>query len=248
MSAAETETTRDGWTLEGADKRAYVGAMFDSIASPYDRLNRLISLGRDRAWRRSAVRLANLEAGGTLVDLGTGTGDLALDFLKVHDGKLSVIGVDIARGMLSVAAGKTAPEVRYDLVRASAERTGLESGIADAVSMAWVLRNVGDRSATYAEILRLLKPGGTFVCLEMSHPESWFSRAGYAAYRHGVMPVLARIAGGEPSAYRYLAGSSAAFPGRQALAEEITAAGFESVGVKPLMMGSLAIHHGRKPS
>jgi len=237
-----------GWQLKGAARESYVRAMFDTIAEPYDRLNRVISLGRDHAWRRRVVERAAAGPGARVLDLGTGTGDLAFAMLaRVLPGGC-VLGLDLAEAMLARAEEKRRARgaAHVEFRKGNAAATGEPDGSADAVTMGWVLRNVADRPSVYREILRVLKPGGRFVAIDMSHPEGPLAKSGFWLYRHLMMPVLARIAGGDRKAYRYLASSTDGFPGAVVLAEELRAAGFEGVSYERLMMGSLAVHVGVK--
>lgn len=233
-----------GWELSGVDRERYVERMFDGIAKPYDRLNRVISLGRDRRWRAVAVEMSGVRPGDNVADVGCGTGDFSFDFARAVGQEGRVVGLDVSPGMLEVAAVKRAEaDVPWlTLHRANASATGLPDGWADVVGMGWVLRNVGDRAPVYVELQRVLRPGGRFVCIDMSRPSNPVSRAGNWVYRHLVMPILARFAGGDRSAYRYLASSTDHFPDGPALAAELSAAGFTDVTWRPLMMGSLAVH------
>lgn len=241
--------TAPGWELSGAEKERYVERMFDGIAEPYDRLNRVISLGRDRRWRAVAVEMSRVRPGDKVADVGCGTGDFSLDFARAVGERGRVVGLDVSPGMLKVADAKrtTANVPWLTLHRANACATGLPDAWGDVVSMGWVLRNVGDRGVVYEEILRVLRPGGRFVCIDMSRPRNPVSRAGNWTYRHLVMPVLARLSGGDRSAYRYLASSTDHFPDGGVLAEEMERAGFEPVTWRPLMLGSLAVHVATKP-
>lgn len=235
--------------LEGREKERAVERMFDEIATPYDRLNRLISLGRDAAWRRKLVARSGVRPGDRVADLGTGTGDLALLFAETTGPEGEVVGVDIAAGMLALAEAKGRARGRgIHLARASASATGLPDAWADVASMGFVLRNVVDRPAVYAEALRVLAPGGRFLVLDTSHPSHWPGRIGFALYRHALMPLLARLAGGELSAYRYLAQSTDRFPPPGPLAEECRAAGFTEVTTERLMMGSIVLLRAVKPA
>lgn len=239
----------DGWSLEGAAREDYVRRLFDRIAGPYDRLNRVISLGRDGAWRRLAVAASGAVSGSRVLDLGTGTGDLALEFARAVGPEGTVVGVDLSPEMLAVAEAKRrrAGVSRLRLHRANAQATGLPDAWADAVSMGWVLRNVGDRAAVYAEVRRVLRPGGRFVCLDMSRPRGPLRRAGFHLFRHLALPLLARLAGGDLSAYRYLAGSTDRFPDAGSLAAELASAGFTAVSARPLMLGAIALHAATLP-
>ncbi|MAB87837.1 MAG: ubiquinone/menaquinone biosynthesis methyltransferase [Planctomycetota bacterium] len=233
-----------GWELTGTDRERYVERMFDGIAKPYDRLNRVISLGRDRRWRAVAVEMSGVRAGDNVADVGCGTGDLAFDFARAVGESGRVVGLDLSPGMLQVATAKhAASDVPWlSLHRANAAATGLPDAWADVVGMGWVLRNVGDRAPVYKEIQRILRPGGRFVCIDMSRPGNPVSRLGNWMYRHLAMPVLARFSGGDRSAYRYLASSTDHFPDGPDLAAELAQAGFKDVTWRSLMLGSLAVH------
>jgi demethylmenaquinone methyltransferase / 2-methoxy-6-polyprenyl-1,4-benzoquinol methylase len=237
--------TVDGAALSGRDREAYVARLFDKIAGPYDRLNRLISLGRDRSWRRLAIEMGGVAPGARMLDLGCGTGDFILAALPALQGQGTVVGVDLASNLLDVARAKVDPVrggVSVELRCGHATDTGLPDAWADVVTMGWVVRNLGDRGASHAEVLRVLKPGGRFVCLDSSKPASAFMRAGFAAYLHGVMPVVVRLCGGDRDAYRYLANSTERFLTARELADELRASGFSEVTHRSLMGGTMAIH------
>lgn len=239
---------RDGTELKGRQREAWVAALFDRISGPYDRLNRVISLGRDRAWRRLAVELAGVGAGDAVCDLGTGTGDLARDLARACGPEGVVVGLDLAPSMLQRAAVKIRESGEsVHLVRANAAAVPLPDGWADVVAMGWVLRNVGDRPTAYREVLRLLRPGGRFVCVDMSPPRGPAARLGWKLYCGVLMPILARVMGGEGDAYRYLARSAARFPDALELEEELRRAGFGQVRHRTLALGGLAVHVARVP-
>lgn len=242
--------TEDGSDLAGASRERYVRSMFDRIASPYDRLNRLISFGRDEAWRAHALGMLGVNAGDQVADLGTGTGDLYLQLLERVGAEGRVYGVDIAQNMLDIARTKAreiVPDDRIELHLGAAADTGLESASLDAVCMSWVLRNVGDRNAVYAEVLRVLKPGGGFLCLDTSRPSLAPVRWASALHLRGLMPLIVKGAGGDMEAYRYLTASTAKFPMKKALADEMRNAGFEVERIKSYALGCIAAHIARKP-
>jgi demethylmenaquinone methyltransferase / 2-methoxy-6-polyprenyl-1,4-benzoquinol methylase len=246
----ERATEVDGAAMQGRDRELYVAGMFDRIAAPYDRLNGLISLGRDRRWRETAIELAGVAPGSTVVDLGCGTGDFILAALPKLAGRGRVFGIDLSPNMIDIARLKVASarsEVPIELRTGNAESTGLSDACADVVTMGWVVRNLGDRPKAYAEILRVLKPGGRFVSLEVSRPESALARAGFSVYLRAVMPVMIGLTGGDRGAYRYLADSTERFLGPRELAAELESAGFRDVSFRPLMGGAMAIHRAVKP-
>jgi demethylmenaquinone methyltransferase / 2-methoxy-6-polyprenyl-1,4-benzoquinol methylase len=239
----------DGSILTGAERERFVTGLFDRIAQPYDRLNRLISLGRDLAWRRAALDCAAIAPGMSAVDLGCGTGDFFILLARRTGAGGRVVGIDLSPGMLERARAKAAaalPGIAVDLRLGGADTTGLPDASADVVTMGWVLRNVGDRAAVYREVLRILRPGGRFVALDMSQPDfaplRWASRA----YVGAIMPLAVRCAGGDALAYRYLARSTARFPRKAALAQEWRDAGFRNVRFRGFMAGNIALHAGER--
>lgn len=244
MPPSAAPSNVDGAALVGAERERYVEGLFDRIARPYDDLNRLISWGRDLAWRRSALAAAGVVRGSRVADLGCGTGDFCVAAAEAVLPEGEVVGVDLSEGMLAVARPKLASfdAGRVRVRRGAAQDTGLPDAWADVVTMGWVLRNVGDRPATYAEVRRVLKPGGRFAVLDCSRPASWFLRAGFSAYLHGVMPLVVRIRGGDRDAYRYLARSTDRFLTAAELSAELAAAGFRDVASRGMMGGAIALH------
>lgn len=240
----------DGSRLEGEERDAYVRDLFNDIAAPYDRMNDLISLGRAGAWRRRALAWAGAAPGMSVVDLGCGTGDFYLEILDAVKPSGAVTGIDVAENMLAIAAEKAArahPGREHDFRRSSAVDTSLQADSVDLVTMGWVLRNIGDRRAAYREVLRLLKPGGAFLCLDTSRPSSAVLRAGTSLWMSAIVPLLARLGGGDVAAYRYLGRSTGRFPNAGELAAEWRAAGFTGVESRGFMMGAVAAHLGRRP-
>ena len=239
----------DGASLIGRERERFAARMFDSLAPKYVRLNRLISWGADERWRRAAIAAAGIAPGDTVLDLGTGTGDLYIPAYRAAQPGGRVIGLDISANMLGVADGRIRaafPGIEPQLHVRSAEATELPDASVDVVLMGWVLRNVGDRPAAYREILRVLKPGGRFVCVETSRPGFWPFRAGNYVYCKFVMPNIVRMVGGDRASYEYLAKTTVNFPRRHALTEEWMRAGFRAVRSRPLMLGSIALHVGVK--
>lgn len=239
---------RTGARLAGEQKEHYVHSMFDRIAAPYDRLNSRISFGRDARWRKILVERSGAGPGDHVVDLGTGTGELALQFAREVGPEGRVTGVDLSAKMLEQAEQKRAVEglANIEFREGNACATELPSSSADLVAMGWCLRNCSDLHAALHEVLRILKPGGTFVCLDMSRPSFAPVRGLFFLHRHLVMPLQARFYGADAEAYRYLACSTDHFPDRKALEHVMRTAGFAHIESWPLMMGAVALHRSVK--
>ncbi|MFB3816690.1 MAG: bifunctional demethylmenaquinone methyltransferase/2-methoxy-6-polyprenyl-1,4-benzoquinol methylase UbiE [Candidatus Methylomirabilales bacterium] len=225
-----------------------VERMFSAIAPRYDLLNRLLSAGRDRAWRREAIRATALPPGGRLLDVCAGTGDMALEAARRHPA-CRVVAVDFSRAMLALAEAKIARaglEGRIRLEQASAEALPLPAESFDAACMAFGLRNLADRRQGLREMHRVLHPGARAVVLEFATPPSPALRAVYLWYFHRVLPRIGRLVSGHPTAYSYLPASVREFPGPAGLAAWMREAGFREVTWKSMTGGIVAIHVGVK--
>jgi demethylmenaquinone methyltransferase/2-methoxy-6-polyprenyl-1,4-benzoquinol methylase len=225
---------------------------FDAIAPRYDLTNRVISLGIDRGWRRKAVRhLQGLPPDGTVLDLACGTGDMALEVLRQRRAA-RVVGADLSRTMLGLAAGKLrdrrgAHDGRVTLVNAPAEALPFKDAVFDGVVIAFGIRNVPDFRAGLQEMCRVLRPGGRACILEFSTPPS---RALWRLYNYYFFRILPRIGGlltGREAAYRYLTDSVASFPDAAAFSAAMRDAGFRGVGCHRLIGGIVCIHTGVRP-
>lgn len=226
-----------------------VGAMFDRIAPTYDRLNHLLSLGRDFSWRRRAAQAVPDREGLKVADLATGTGDLLITLFQERPGLVEAVGVDVAEEMLKIALHKVSAQGLADRVRLvcdDAVHSALPGESFDAVTMAFGIRNTPDVDATLREILRLLKPGGTAVVLEFSLPGSAILRAGYLLYLRSVVPALGALLSGSFGAYRYLNESIEGFYRPDAFCTLMTKAGFVEVSAIPLTLGVASIYTGSK--
>lgn len=220
--------------------------MFDQIAEGYDRRNRLFSLDRDAGWRRTAARLARLHPGDTALDLCCGTGKLAHELLRYVRPGGRVIGVDFSSRMLEIAR-RVEPGIEFVLGEASS--LPYPEGSIAAITIGFGLRNIVDRDAALREMLRVLRPGGRLVVLELPPPPRGPLRLPYAFYLERVMPAVAGVLKpGEESAYRYLSASVQAFPRPAELALQLRAVGFDPVEVRRLTFGIAAVHVGTRPS
>ena len=227
------------------ERARQVRLMFGRIVPRYDLLNRLMSLGMDRRWRRAAATAAQ-PSGGLALDVGTGTGDLALELRR--QGAARVIGVDFAPEMLAAARSKAmagGADVAWAV--ADALRLPFPQGAFDCVTNAFLLRNLVDLGAGLAEMARVLKPGGRLVSLDITQPPPGPFGALYRLYFNRLLPPLAGAISGDPAAYRYLPNSLGGFPDASGLAALLTEVGLTDVQVRRLGGGTMALHTARKP-
>jgi demethylmenaquinone methyltransferase / 2-methoxy-6-polyprenyl-1,4-benzoquinol methylase len=229
-----------------AGKGAYVREMFAAIAPRYDRANRLLTAGVDEAWRRRAVAELAAPAGGRVVDLCCGTGDLVFHLTKT-DPALEVVGVDFTAPMLDGARARAAREDRSGrarFVEADVTRLPFEDASFDGATMGFSMRNVVDVVATLKEARRVLKPGARFVNLDVTKPANPLVRRVFGLYFYGVVPLVGGLVGGSKTAYRYLPNSLTNFPDADGLAERFRTAGFADVRTIRLGFGAIALHVG----
>ena len=215
-----------------------IAEMFDRVSPRYDRLNRVLSFGTDRSWRRRAIALARLSATGRAVDVGAGTGDLTFALARASAPGARVVAADLSRGMLDVAR-RRGPLLA---VIANAESLPFADGSLDRVITGFTVRNVGDLPRALREFRRVLRPGGRAVILELSHPRGPLFPALYRFYFDRVAPRIAVLLGGDPEAYRYLPRSLRPFPRADELAQLLRDAGFARVRFERLTLGIAAIH------
>lgn len=223
-----------------------VNSMFARIARRYDLANRLLSGGMDILWRRRLVRRLGVNAPSTVLDLATGSGDVAFSISRNLPSAKQIIGMDFCQPMLDEAVRKQAGDRRQRYGNISFQQgDGLALPLADnsfdAVSIAFGLRNMGDRHRSLQEMCRVLKPGGRVCVLEFSQPEPWF-RPWYLFYLRKVLPWLAGLLTGDRAAYVYLNETIEAFPNRADLAEEFLAAGFSRAQSEGWTFGVVALH------
>jgi demethylmenaquinone methyltransferase / 2-methoxy-6-polyprenyl-1,4-benzoquinol methylase len=222
----------------GSEKAAVVEAMFDRIAPRYDLMNRVMTFGMDRAWRRRTVTALALKAGSVVVDLACGTGDLSMEAARSG---ATVIGVDFAAEMLRRARAK-APGL--DFIRADAIRLPMRDGCCDAVVSGFAVRNFVDLPAIFAECARVLKVGGRIALLEVDTPPSPLLRAGHRIYLHKVVPLIGRLV--DRDAYAYLPSSTAYLPEEREMLQMMGTAGFEALNKRLLLGGTVQIVSGRR--
>jgi demethylmenaquinone methyltransferase/2-methoxy-6-polyprenyl-1,4-benzoquinol methylase len=224
-----------------------VNSMFARIAGRYDVANHLLSGGVDHLWRQRLVRKVHDMHPGSVLDLATGSGDIAFALADGLPAGVAVTGMDFCQPMLDEAVKKRADSPRWALIefkQGDGLALPLPDASFDAVTISFGLRNMADRHQALKEMRRILRPGGRLFVLEFSQPFFWF-RPFYYAYLKLVLPLIAGLVTGDRSAYEYLCGSIELFPGRAAMSGEISRAGFSSVAATPLTFGIVALHEAR---
>jgi demethylmenaquinone methyltransferase/2-methoxy-6-polyprenyl-1,4-benzoquinol methylase len=213
--------------------------MFDAIAPRYDLLNHVLSAGMDRGWRNRAIEALSLPEGARVLDVCTGTGDLALAAVAGRPGT-TVIAVDFAaemlrRGLVKVRSAALERSIR--LVRGDAARIPVGDATCDAATIGFGIRNVAEPERALAEIARILKPGGRLAILEFGQPRIPGVRTLYAWYFRYLLPLVGRLVSRHQSAYSYLPASVGTFPPPSEFAKTLSATGFSHVQAVPLTLG-----------
>lgn len=253
---ASPETVAYGHEIVSPEeKTARVGHVFRSVAQRYDLMNDLMSAGIHRLWKADTMARVNPQPGERLIDVAGGTGDLAKAFIDIAEraahrrrlpgGQTRAVVCDINEAMLQAGRARRdmAPyEGRIDWVVGNAEALPFEDRNADALTIAFGIRNVARRDRALSEFRRVLRPGGRLAILEFSHMTSGALQAAYDAYSNAVIPRLGEIVAGDRASYQYLVDSIRSFPDQDAFQAEITAAGFSRVSVTNFSGGIAALH------
>ncbi len=228
-------------------KKEQVTEMFDTISKNYDGLNRVISFGIDIKWRNRVVKLVSKTNPERILDVATGTGDLAINLAKT--GASEIIGLDISAGMLDVGKSKIKTK-KLDpiitMVQGDSENLLYDENYFDAITVAFGVRNFENLEKGLSEIYRVLKPGGIFIILETSVPTKTPFRQGYTFYSTKILPVIGRLFSKDRSAYSYLSESAAVFPYGEALNNILKKIGFIEVEDKPQTFGVATIYKATK--
>ncbi|NNG10639.1 MAG: bifunctional demethylmenaquinone methyltransferase/2-methoxy-6-polyprenyl-1,4-benzoquinol methylase UbiE, partial [Arenibacter sp.] len=228
-------------------KKEQVTTMFDAISENYDGLNRVISFGIDVKWRRKVVKILKDKKPKTILDIATGTGDLAITL--VDTGAEKIIGLDISKGMLAIGKKKISEKKlggTIEMVVGDSEHLQFEDHSFDAVTVAFGVRNFEDLHKGLHEIRRVLKPGGTFVVLETSIPTKTPYKQGYKFYSKYILPAIGKIFSKDRSAYAYLSESAAVFPHGEDFNNILKKIGFIAMENKPQTFGVASIYVATK--
>lgn len=232
--------------LEGEARARYVQEMFAGIAGRYDLMNRLMTFGQDVRWRRYVIRQAALPPDGWLLDIATGTGDIAAEAVRQQP-EVSAVAADFTVEMMQ--AGRRAYPERRVLHWAGADTLALPFGDDqfDAVTSGFLMRNVIDVPGALREQYRVTRPGGRVVILESSPPKRNLLRPFIQVHLGLVIPALGRLITGDGDAYRYLPATTARFQAPEALAAAMREVGLAEVSYRLFMFGTIAVHVGQKP-
>lgn len=239
MSSDDNDITQPGTPTTDRVKH-----IFSTIAPSYDTFNTLSSFGIDRLWRRAAVRLARPDSESAVLDLAAGTGDLTMALARLGR-PASVLATDFVPEMLEVGKRKAATyhgPTKIDFAVVDAQDLPFSDASFDIVTVAFGVRNLPERGRNFAEVRRVLKPGGRYVILEFSRPTLAPFRVFYHFYLKTVIPFLGGLLTHERASFQYLNDSIQAFPPQAELADELRAAGFESVTWRNLTFGIVAVH------
>lgn len=228
-------------------KKEQVTKMFDTISKEYDNLNRVISFGIDIKWRNKVVEIVGNTNPTSVLDIATGTGDLAINLTKTTATK--IIGLDISDGMLEVGRtkiNKLKLNNKIEMVLADSEEIPFEENSFDAITVAFGVRNFENLEKGLSEIYRVLKPGGTFVVLETSVPSKTPYKQVYNFYSTKILPTIGRVFSKDKVAYKYLSDSAASFPYGEAFNNILQKIGFKDIDNKPQTFGVATIYLAKK--
>lgn len=223
-------------------KAAYVRQMFAETARRYDRMNRLMTFGRDQAWRKMVVEACNLPEGGRLLDVGAGTADISLETMRLRP-DVSVVASDFTHEMMRIGQVKDR-DGRLPFIEADALHLPFAGAAFDAACSGFLMRNVTDVAVAFAEQRRVVRPGGCVVCLEITRPSTPIWRDLFRLYFFQVVPRFTALFSSNKGAYSYLPASTLAFPRPSELKTVMESVGLRNVRFRVLMLGTVALHVG----
>jgi demethylmenaquinone methyltransferase/2-methoxy-6-polyprenyl-1,4-benzoquinol methylase len=228
-------------------KKEQVAQMFDTISGNYDGLNKIISLGTDATWKKKILQMVKLQQPTSILDIATGTGDLAILFGETT--ATEIIGLDISQGMLDIGKKKISDknlDSKIQMVLGDGEKIPYADNYFDVITVAYGVRNFENLEKGLSEILRVLKPNGTFIILETSVPTKFPFKQGYYVYTNFIMPTIGKLISKDKAAYKYLSTSAQNFPFGEALNNILRKIGFIDVQDEPQTMGIASIYIASK--
>ena len=228
-------------------KKEQVAQMFDTISGEYDGLNKIISLGTDASWKKKILQMVQLQHPTNILDIATGTGDLAILFAETS--AKEIIGLDISQGMLDIGKKKIEAKklnTKIQMVLGDGENIPYSDNYFDVITVAYGVRNFENLEKGLSEILRVLKPNGTFIILETSVPTQFPFKQGYYVYTNFIMPAIGKLFSKDQKAYTYLSNSAQNFPFGEALNNILRKIGFIDVKDLPQTMGVATIYKATK--
>lgn len=232
---------------QSTGKKQQVAHMFNSISQRYDFLNHFLSLGIDFLWRKKAVNLLKQHQPKTILDIATGTGDFALEAMSLEPEK--IIGLDISDGMLEVGRKKITARgwgQRIEMIHGDSENLPFPDNMFDAVIVAFGVRNFEHLERGLAEMLRVLRPGGTVVILEFSKPRRFPMKQLFGFYFRGILPLVGRLFSRHQTAYSYLPESVNQFPDGNDFLAILTKTGYQNATYQTLTWGVSSLYHAQK--
>jgi demethylmenaquinone methyltransferase/2-methoxy-6-polyprenyl-1,4-benzoquinol methylase len=232
---------------QNSSKKKQVEKMFDSISFEYDKLNRLISAGNDVKWRKHIYKIANHLNPVDVLDIATGTADIAMELSKIKGSKIT--GVDISEKMLNVGREKIVDRSLQDkitLVSGDAENLNFSKNTFDLISIGFGVRNFQNLKKGLSESFRVLRDGGTLIVLETSTPQNAFIKFFYLLFSRTFIPLIGSLFSKDKKAYKYLQKSAEEFPSGENFSQILKSCGFKDVEIMPLMLGASSIYIAKK--
>jgi|TARA_B100000768_G_scaffold7428_1_gene8148 demethylmenaquinone methyltransferase/2-methoxy-6-polyprenyl-1,4-benzoquinol methylase len=232
---------------QNSSKKKQVEKMFDSISFEYDKLNRLISAGNDVKWRKHIYKIANHLNPVDVLDIATGTADIAMELSKIKGSKIT--GLDISEKMLNVGRQKIVDRSLQDkitLVSGDAENLNFSKNTFDLISIGFGVRNFQNLKKGLSESFRVLRDGGTLIVLETSVPQNTFIKFFYLLFSRTFIPLIGSLFSKDKKAYKYLQKSAEEFPSGENFSQILKSCGFKDVEIMPLMLGASSIYIAKK--
>jgi demethylmenaquinone methyltransferase/2-methoxy-6-polyprenyl-1,4-benzoquinol methylase len=232
---------------QNSSKKKQVEKMFDSISFEYDKLNRLISAGNDVKWRKHIYKIASHLNPVDVLDIATGTADIAMELSKIKGSK--IIGLDISEKMLNVGRQKIVDrnlQEKITLVSGDAENLNFSKNTFDLISIGFGVRNFQNLKKGLSESFRVLRDGGTLIVLETSVPQNTFIKFFYLLFSRTFIPLIGSLFSKDKKAYKYLQKSAEEFPSGENFSQILKSCGFKDVEIMPLMLGASSIYIAKK--